>query len=656
MAASPRFSLTSGRETIRTHGKVTLSVPLLEDQAHAQLQYSLPSSPLALQQEAIASIADFLKRIDTSRIQVNTSALGCGQRMPVQKSCLFRSLLRRLRNSAARSLASQHADASGGQAKLAFELDFATGALCDHLALSGVRCGGEAGEVTVHELLDLPQPRVGIFVIHGAPNPPVGAVLARVLSHAFWAPVHANKKMHALARLHVLLDERGLLKADFDLSTWFDRLGPAAALLGGTHICDYGHHLAPWRGHINQGNYMHKAWTMIRVAEMQGYDYILSTDDDVLLPARTIQAFVAAVTGTVAEGGAVPKPAASIYEANGCGVLLATTNSAVPTADLFAETYLPPAAQSRLSKCYSNSQLTKLRKRNFIVMDTKRLGAAVSPWNATEWYAAIKHNITGEGKYGAFKGVHPVRYNSTCTRLSLKLALESLSHWWAVPRSSRRRISVMPWDRYPYFTNTLWLASTEVYTAALSRRHLALDWYDEVPMNLYILGQLHRPICILPEPALHPAYNTAPDKSAQQHLALGAVKSLLGMERQDERKGRNEQPLLSVVTSESSGTAPLSGAFSSVEEDRMLAPTNTQELCRVSLTRQHSYRAECVHSVDGNANATFGCVGDLATATVWVARGCRGYFHCNGHVVKCGLAARGSDPEQRCECAARAKN
>ena len=54
MAASPRFSLTSGRETIRTHGKVTLSVPLLEDQAHAQLQYSLPSSPLALQQEAIA--------------------------------------------------------------------------------------------------------------------------------------------------------------------------------------------------------------------------------------------------------------------------------------------------------------------------------------------------------------------------------------------------------------------------------------------------------------------------------------------------------------------------------------------------------------------------------------------------------------------------
>ena len=86
----------------------------------------------------------------------------------------------------------------------------------------------------------------------------------------------------------------------------------------------------------------------------------------------------------------------------------------------------------------------------------------------------------------------------------------------------------------------------------------------------------------------------------------------------------------------------------------MLAPTNTQELCRVSLTRQHSYRAECVHSRDGNANATFGCVGDLATATVWVARGCRGYFHCNGHVVKCGLAARGSDPEQRCDCAARA--
>ena len=50
---------------------------------------------------------------------------------------------------------------------------------------------------------------------------------------------------------------------------------------------------------------------------------------------------------------------------------------------------------------------------------------------------------------------------------------------------------------YPYFTNTIWLTSTSLYTRALHSIHLVRDDFDEVTMNRYIIDQNKLPVCVL---------------------------------------------------------------------------------------------------------------------------------------------------------------
>ena len=284
----------------------------------------------------------------------------------------------------------------------------------------------------------------------------------------------------------------------------------------------------------------------------------MSTDDDVLVPATTLQAFVTAATTT---GTDVPS-----FEANGCGVLLSTMNNAIPTADAFAEAFLPPIAQAQLSECYANSVLTRLGQRDFIIQEAKRLGTAISPWNATRWYDEVRKNVTGPLGRGAYKGVHPVRYNTTCMRLNLRLALESLPDWWNNTKSPPQDLAELtPYTKYPYFTNTLWLTSTELYFASLNRPDLTLDQYDEIPMNRYLLDTEHMPICVAPKPSLHPAYNTAPDKPKLVRAALLAVESMLGMSSSEATLNFSWMG----GSSETNGhvsIAPLSGASSEPSE------------------------------------------------------------------------------------------
>ena len=78
------------------------------------------------------------------------------------------------------------------------------------------------------------------------------------------------------------------------------------------------------------------------------------------------------------------------------------------------------------------------------------------------------------------------------------------------------------------------------------------------------------------------------------------------------------------------------------------APTFSSR-CSVSLSMQHSHRTDCVQTSHGDTG-TFGCTGNSTTALVWVGRGCRGDFVCNGHPVRCDVAARDAAPEQWCNC------
>ena len=123
----------------------------------------------------------------------------------------------------------------------------------------------------------------------------------------------ADQHVSHAARLHVLAGPKYAMQ-DFDREAWRQWLGPAMPLLGGLHLCGEQHRLSPHRSMFHQGNYMHKAWTMVALSRMLGYEYILSTDDDVLMPPHTLRAFVDAASAA----GASP----SAYASHRCGVVL----------------------------------------------------------------------------------------------------------------------------------------------------------------------------------------------------------------------------------------------------------------------------------------------------------------------------------------------
>ena len=85
---------------------------------------------------------------------------------------------------------------------------------------------------------------------------------------------------------------------------------------------------------------MHKCFAMVALSRLMGYEFLISTDDDVLVPPSAWRALLAAPPrfGT-------------------CGVAIPLIHNAVPTGRAFAARALGPAAVARLDACFAGTEL-----------------------------------------------------------------------------------------------------------------------------------------------------------------------------------------------------------------------------------------------------------------------------------------------------------
>ena len=428
-----------------------------------------------------------------------------------------------------RVVAAAQLEAADPMAKLAFELD-ATGGSDDDESGFGGSSAQDAGRA-----------RVGVFVLRGDPVTPPGRrhtpagihlapsapMLAHSLAHALWKDTDPHTRY--AARLHVLAGPKYAMQ-DFDPEAWRQWLGAATPLLGGLHLCGEQNRLSPHKSTLHQGNYMHKAWTMVALSRMLGYEYILSTDDDVFMPPHTLRAFVRAARARARSDGLGP----SAYASHGCGVLLPALSSGVPTAEFFEGTALPLPAQQRLDACYGGSNLASLGRWGPIPTRGLR---PIQPWDAMRWYEQVRYAVRG-----VYKGIHPVRANNTCMSLSLQLALAHLQQWWlpqqqgegfhdAIEAFGPADAKTPAGSPFPYFTNTIWMATVDLYATVLRRVDLSVDDTDEVAMNRYIVNERRMPICVLTRsPVLHPAYNSHGNKPAMLEAAALAIEAAAGLQ------------------------------------------------------------------------------------------------------------------------------
>ncbi|KAJ1456731.1 hypothetical protein M885DRAFT_517161 [Pelagophyceae sp. CCMP2097] len=403
---------------------------------------------------------------------------------------------------AACATAAQAADASG-LGRLAWELD-ETRAEVD----AKPDTGGAADAATV-----------GIMLLQHTTDAAL-PLLARSLREAFPPDAERGTARLAAPRLHVLCGPEAATRG-YDAEFWLGHFEGRRSLLGGVHIFTNANpFVAP---PVQQNDYMAKACAMVRIAALQGYHHIVSSDDDLFVPAHAWRAFAWAAAD--AGGAAHGAPEAWLARA-GCTIATPLVHNAVPTGRLFAEGALGPAAVRELDGCFAQSKLGRLGR---IHMD--RIPMPMSPWNETEWWSRVS------GLPGWFKGGHPIRWDKKCMTLSLDLALRDIPSWWDrgldsafAPASGAAGApaggltvhgpGVAP---YPYFTAALWMSTARHYAAILDRVDLFVFKYDEVPLNRYTIDERHGALCTLNAFAVHPAYHYADDKAADLRATAAKI-------------------------------------------------------------------------------------------------------------------------------------
>merc|ERR1719265_1394984 len=139
--------------------------------------------------------------------------------------------------------------------------------------------------------------------------------------------------------LHVLVHN----VEDWIPQEWREHLGEAVSVLGGLHWClgqyprfksNTDRSLSAWE------NYFNKVATMAYIAQRLQQKYIVSLDDDIFIAPSSLAFLV--------ESG--PKA-----DEEGCGVVAPLLQNGVPTAELFAETFLTDFDKALLYECFETS-------------------------------------------------------------------------------------------------------------------------------------------------------------------------------------------------------------------------------------------------------------------------------------------------------------
>lgn len=343
-------------------------------------------------------------------------------------------------------------------------------------------------ELEPHVLARASSTHVGIFLLKSP---------GRGIWHALVESLRIGWRRGALrgTLLHVLMHDVN----DWQHAEWRNELEDAVELLGGLHWClGERTRFGAKADHSQWENYFNKAFTMLHLSRSLGYEHLVSLDDDVFLPASAL-AFLAG-SGPLADGA-------------GCGLVAPLLQNGVPSAELWAETFLGEAERHQLYACFAGSSMQWMHEP----WSSPAL-APPDPWDGPTWYRRV-----ALGEATDFKGVHPVRGNTTCMDMVLGAALARLGDEWRRWRPDHGLI-VDHNRTFPYFCNNAFLMRTDLYAEALERDDLQrTNGADEVPMNL-LLKERNLPLCFVRGSfGIHPVYNHYYDRDRIEAYVLHAV-------------------------------------------------------------------------------------------------------------------------------------
>eukprot|EP00445_Apocalathium_hangoei_P031555 CAMPEP_0203920040 /NCGR_PEP_ID=MMETSP0359-20131031/60378_1 /ASSEMBLY_ACC=CAM_ASM_000338 /TAXON_ID=268821 /ORGANISM="Scrippsiella Hangoei, Strain SHTV-5" /LENGTH=492 /DNA_ID=CAMNT_0050847447 /DNA_START=1 /DNA_END=1476 /DNA_ORIENTATION=+ len=325
------------------------------------------------------------------------------------------------------------------------------------------------------------------------------------------------REMLVPSSMHVLVHSL----EDWRPRQWLDQLGVAAPVLRGFHWCKGPNRYPQFNPELFEkkprDNYYNKVFMMLGLARRHNYRYIVSIDDDVLMPPWTLARLVA--SGPEADDV-------------GCGVVSPLLQNGVPSTELWAEAWLEPDEREYLYGCYSGSskKFCNLFLSSYCDEATVRADVEVQqlhaqlerlqvpfPWDATAWYRSIANAVDSD-----MRGLHPVRGNETCMEVVLAMALERVEERW--DRAPAPTPLLVDRGRtFRYFCNNVYLVRADLYSEVIHDPGLKNGGADEVTLSR-LLASRRLPVCHLAQSfGVHPAYSTHPRFGAMEGLAVAAV-------------------------------------------------------------------------------------------------------------------------------------
>jgi len=338
---------------------------------------------------------------------------------------------------------------------------------------------------------------VGVFLLM-FPGRNGWRVLAKSLREAW------EREVLPAAQLHLLVHHPD----DWQPDTWRDALGEALPLLRGLHWCGGRNRFARYNNALVDkkpwDNYYHKSFSMLALAEYHSYEYMVSLDDDVLLPPSAL----AYLIQSGQQGDSL-----------NCGIVSPLLQNGVPSVELFTEEFLSPLEQHMLYKCFGESSADYIGER------FPELEPLPRPWSGFSWYRRVKEMNRTNAL--AHKGLHPVRGNSSCMEVALALALSHLESEW--PKWRTDHVLIADEQRlYPYFCNNAYLVRTDLYNEVIRQPDLWQGGSDEEPLNA-LMNDRGLPACFVSGSfGIHPAYSTHERHLDMENTAVALVLGVNG--------------------------------------------------------------------------------------------------------------------------------
>ena len=244
----------------------------------------------------------------------------------------------------------------------------------------------------------------------------------------------------------------------------------------------------------------------LHLIEFRHDRYYMSLDDDVILSPASIVAVVTHGYSTSNAGKAKEENANSEdgREQPQCAVVAPTLSTGIPTVEKFMQDFLSEEDIAEIERCFAGSHpyLSWLHHYGELLLEEGLWipGGSGIIWNSSAFYARVSGSMMSwlrertNFRFGGRDvnmipsvgaGLHPIRWNMTCTELmGVKVLRELRTGRLLADPPTRLEKLVYP----SYFCNSAWVATVDLVEAVLLQ-DAYLTWshpFDEASMNLYL--------------------------------------------------------------------------------------------------------------------------------------------------------------------------